>query len=136
MADAATTGYANAKGTRSTTRKVLTYKEQRLVDAWVKEHYTKEGLDDTKSAENCSKDLQMAISFSHIKFFREVNDIPSNYGKAKLLAKSNEIEMLQVQIDSLNDRLGKLANDVSAFALAMKYNSGPHNIGVKLAKVE
>ena len=30
---------SNAKGTRSTTRHVLDYKKQSLVDAWVRTHY-------------------------------------------------------------------------------------------------
>ena len=70
------------------------------------------------------------------KYFRELNEIPSNYGRKRLSRQNQDLLELANLVERLTTEVVAMSKDLAAFKLAMKYNSGPTNITSKLLKVE
>lgn len=116
----------NSKGSRATTRNVLDYPKQVKVDLWVRENYQAGGKADKESAEIAAADLNFPVSAGNIKYFREIHQIPSNFGRRVVSDDYAELsERVAAQEESQNrlaERLSQLESAVQTFKLAMKYN--------------
>lgn len=121
----------NQKGDREVTRNVLNYKNQKTLDAWVVENYTKLGLDDAATAIKAAEEVGFPVTDGNIKFMREQNDIQNNRarGGSSPSALEKRVETLEAnqQVLSKNHEafdamLRDLEKSVAAFKLAMKFN--------------
>lgn len=117
---------SNAKGTRESVRNVLDFPKQVKVDLWVREKYQAVGKNDKESAEIASADLNFPVSAGNIKYFREIHQIPSNFGRRVVSDDYAKLETLVMSLESnCNDyhrRISELEETVRVLKLAAKHN--------------
>lgn len=135
-------GRANVKGDSPTglTRNVLSYNQQKALDAWMVEKYAVIGKDDIDSAEIASADLNFPVKQTNIRTMREMLGIESN--RPRVLPKPTDpqvmtrldqleanaghsakrIDFLETQVNHLETGVNNLQIAVDAFKLAMKHH--------------
>lgn len=112
----------NEKGSRETTRNVLSYVEQKKLDEWIVKYYVDLGKDDVGSAAQATQELGFTVSAGNVKSMREVNDIPNNRARA-IRVVSDDYAAMEARVAALEYKLTQLTEVVGVLKLAAKHNT-------------